>query len=204
MRDSSTPDRQPRPGIRLQILPSQIGRSLTCSNRAMDDGGLANDLPDWWPYPVWCGHGHPWSPGHVLVSYLRCPCRRRRHLRAHRGPLYDGWLPLSLVTPAALPARHGAIPRRCFRPTDLVRRPSAKWRAQYRGEPVGEPRQPTQCDPESHWSVRYPVITRRPATMADASRHSGSRSHRESRGGRSMSKPGLDAVAHCGELRCDR
>ena len=41
-----------RPGISLQILPSQIRRSLTCSNMAMDYGDLANDLPDWWPYPV--------------------------------------------------------------------------------------------------------------------------------------------------------
>jgi hypothetical protein len=23
---------------------------------------------------VQCGHGHPWSPGHVIVSYLPCPC----------------------------------------------------------------------------------------------------------------------------------
>jgi hypothetical protein len=29
----------------------------------MDDGNLADDLPDWWPYPVQCGHGLPWSPG---------------------------------------------------------------------------------------------------------------------------------------------
>jgi hypothetical protein len=35
----------------------------------------ANDRPDWWPYPARCGHGHPWSPGHVIVSYLPCPCR---------------------------------------------------------------------------------------------------------------------------------
>lgn len=54
--------------------------------------------------------------------------RRRRHLWAHRGPVHDRPLPLSLVPPAALPARRRALPRHwCFRPTDLVRRPDAKW-----------------------------------------------------------------------------
>ena len=83
VRDSSIPDRQPRPAISLQILPSQIRRSLTCSNRAMDDGAPANDLPDWWPYPVQCGHGHPWSPGHVIVSYLPCACRADEGISGH-------------------------------------------------------------------------------------------------------------------------
>jgi hypothetical protein len=55
----------------------------TCSNRTMDEGNLANDLPDWWPYPVQCGHGHPWSPGHVLVSYVRCPCRAEEGISGH-------------------------------------------------------------------------------------------------------------------------
>jgi hypothetical protein len=83
VRDLSIPDRQPRPGTSLQALPSQIRQSLTCSNRAMDDGDLANDLPDWWPYPVRCGHGHPWSPGHVIVSYLPCPCRTDEGISGH-------------------------------------------------------------------------------------------------------------------------
>jgi hypothetical protein len=49
----------------------------------MDDGDLANDLPDWWPYPVRCGHGHPWSPGHVIVSYLPCACRADEGISGH-------------------------------------------------------------------------------------------------------------------------
>ena len=49
----------------------------------MDDGDFANDLPDWWPYPVRCGHGHPWSPGHVTVSYLPCPCRADEGISGH-------------------------------------------------------------------------------------------------------------------------
>jgi hypothetical protein len=24
---------------------------------------------------VQCGRGHPWSPGHVIVSYVPCSCR---------------------------------------------------------------------------------------------------------------------------------
>ena len=49
----------------------------------MGDGGLANDLPDWWPYPVQCGHGHPWSPGHVIVSYLPCACCADEGISGH-------------------------------------------------------------------------------------------------------------------------
>jgi hypothetical protein len=49
----------------------------------VDDGNLANDLPDWWPYPVQCGHGHPWSPGHVIVSYLPCACRADEGISGH-------------------------------------------------------------------------------------------------------------------------
>jgi len=49
----------------------------------MDDGNLVNDLPDWWPYPVQCGHGHPWSPGHVIVSYVRCLCRADEGIFGH-------------------------------------------------------------------------------------------------------------------------
>ena len=49
----------------------------------MDDGDLADDLPDWWPYPVRCGHGHPWSPGHVIVSYLPSACRADEGISGH-------------------------------------------------------------------------------------------------------------------------
>jgi hypothetical protein len=49
----------------------------------MDDGNLVNDLPDWWPYPVQCRHGHPWSPGHVIVSYVRCLCRADEGIFGH-------------------------------------------------------------------------------------------------------------------------
>jgi hypothetical protein len=49
----------------------------------MDDGNLANDLPECWPYPVQCGHGHPWSPGQVVVSYVRCPCRADEGIFGH-------------------------------------------------------------------------------------------------------------------------
>ena len=75
VRDSSTRDRQRRAGIGLQALPCAVISSLTCSTGMADDGNLANEPPGWWPYPVQCGHRHPWSPSHVIVSYLRCPCR---------------------------------------------------------------------------------------------------------------------------------
>jgi hypothetical protein len=31
-------------------------------------------LPEWWTYPTHCGHGHPWGPGRVIVSWLPCQC----------------------------------------------------------------------------------------------------------------------------------
>ena len=72
------------------------------------------------------------------------------------------------------------------------------------GSQAGSHRHPTQGDPEPTEAFDITAITSHPATAADTSRLAGSRSHRESRGGRSVSKPGLHAVAHCGELRCDR
>ena len=36
-------------------------------------------------YPVQCGHGHPWSPGHVIVPYLPCPCRALPRQRCSRS-----------------------------------------------------------------------------------------------------------------------
>jgi len=80
----------------------------------MDDGNLVNDLPDWWPYPVQCSHGHPWSPGHVIVSYVRCLCRADEGIFGHtvvHGPLHYRRLPLSLVPPAALSVQRSALPR---------------------------------------------------------------------------------------------
>jgi hypothetical protein len=31
-------------------------------------------LPDWWTYPKYCGRGHAWGPGRVLVSWMPCQC----------------------------------------------------------------------------------------------------------------------------------
>ena len=67
VRDSSTLTDSAKPSRSAGITRRQP-ESLPCSNKSMDDGNLSNDLPDWWPYPVQCGHGHPRSPGHVLVS----------------------------------------------------------------------------------------------------------------------------------------
>jgi hypothetical protein len=41
--------------------------------------------PDWWAYPVACGHGHPWGPGRVIVSWLPCACGPAREAQA-KGP----------------------------------------------------------------------------------------------------------------------
>jgi len=30
--------------------------------------------PGWWIYPRYCGNGHPWAPGRVLIAWL--PCQR--------------------------------------------------------------------------------------------------------------------------------
>ena len=45
-----------------------------CSNGPVDDGGLTNDLPVWWPYPSACAHGHAWGPGKIIVAFRRCIC----------------------------------------------------------------------------------------------------------------------------------
>jgi hypothetical protein len=45
-----------------------------CSNEAVDDGDLTNDLPVWWPYPAACAHGHRWGPGKITVAFRRCTC----------------------------------------------------------------------------------------------------------------------------------
>jgi hypothetical protein len=48
------------------------------------------------------------------------------------------------------------------------------------GSQVGSHRQPTQRDPESTEAFDTSAVTRHPATVADASRQAGSRSHRGS------------------------
>ena len=45
----------------------------TCSNLSMDV-----QLPDWWTYPKYCGRGHSWGPGKVIVSWLPCQCAPAR------------------------------------------------------------------------------------------------------------------------------
>jgi hypothetical protein len=39
-------------------------------------------LPDWWIYPKYCGHGHPWGPGRVIVSWTPCQCQPAREAQA--------------------------------------------------------------------------------------------------------------------------
>jgi hypothetical protein len=64
--------------------------------------------PDWWNYPVACGHGHPWGPGRVIVSWM--PVRVRfgqggagAGARSSDGGVLGGWLPVGVV-PAAVRA----------------------------------------------------------------------------------------------------
>src|SRR4029077_17781533 len=129
----------------------------------MDGGGLADDLPDWWPYPVRCGHGHPWPPGHVIVSCLPCPCRADEGISGHTvvHSLHDRRLPLSLAPPTPPPARRDALRRR-------------------RGASRGATVPPAQGDPEPTEAADITAITSHPATAADTSRLAGSRSHRDS------------------------
>ena len=126
--------------------------SLTCSNGAMDDGNLADDLPDWWPYPVQCGHGHPWSPGHVIVSYVRCPCRADEGISAHTvvrcttDGCRSAWYRPRHYPPGAAPSRDTGVSdprtwlgdRACRREHNTV------------GSQVGSHRQSTQDDSESN------------------------------------------------------
>jgi hypothetical protein len=61
------------------------------------------------------GAVRPWPslvarPRHRLLCAVPLP-RRRRHLRAHRGPVHDRRLPLSLVPPKARSGRRGGLPR---------------------------------------------------------------------------------------------
>ena len=133
------PDRQRRAGTGLQALPCRTAQSLTCSNRSMDDGNLVNDLPDWWPYPVQCGHGHPWSPGHVLVSYVRCLCRADEGIFGHTvvhcttGGCRSAWYRPQHYPSSAAPPRH-----RHSRPRTYVGDRTRNG-AQHRWEPSGEP-----------------------------------------------------------------
>jgi len=89
----------------------------------VDDGNLTNALPDWWPYPVQCGHGHPWSPGHVLISYMRCPCRADEGIFGHTvvrcttDDRRSAWYRPRHYPPGAPPCRGTGVPD----PTDLVR-----------------------------------------------------------------------------------
>lgn len=43
------------------------------------------DLPAWWDYPRYCGNGHAWGPGKVLVSWMPCACDPAREAQP-RGP----------------------------------------------------------------------------------------------------------------------
>jgi hypothetical protein len=139
---------RPRSSPLCRHDPARPHRLLTCSNRATDGGNLANDLPEWWPYPAQCGQGHPWSPGHVLVSYMRCPVpRRRRHLRAHRG---SGARPTAAaqrgitrgtIRPAQRPPRH-----QCYRPRTYLTTGSKGASTRPPGSHVGSHRHPTQGD----------------------------------------------------------
>ena len=147
----------------------------------MDEGNLANDLPDWWPYPVQCGHGHPWSPGHVIVSYVSCLCCADEGISGHTvvrcttDGCLSAWYRPSTTHPAQRRPATVAFPLQ-----DL---PKATGRAgvQHRGEPLGG--EPSSADAgrlRVYWSVRYPALTRHRATAIDASRQTGSRSHRGS------------------------
>jgi hypothetical protein len=65
-----------------------------------------------WPYPVECGRGHPWSPGHVIVSYVSCLCRAEEGISGYTVVRCTvGDCPLGLVQPAAFPARRAIFPR---------------------------------------------------------------------------------------------
>ncbi len=39
-------------------------------------------VPEWWNYPHACGHGHPWGPGRVIVSWMPCSCAPARAARS--------------------------------------------------------------------------------------------------------------------------
>jgi hypothetical protein len=154
------------PTVRTASSAKSSGHTLMPT---VDDGNLASDLPDWWPYPVQCGHGHPWSRGHVLCA-VPVP-RRWRHLRAHRGSVHDRRLPLSLVPPAALPARRSALPRHCC--SDARTWLGDRTRSGEHntvGSQVGSHRQPTPGDsePTEVFGNRYlPGIQRQWPTPPD-------------------------------------
>jgi hypothetical protein len=129
----------------------------------MGDRDFANDLPDWWPYPVQCGHGHPWSPGHVIVSYLPCASVLTT---ASPGTPWSGARPMAAAQPSTA--------RATTRPT---RRPPTPL-----GSQAGSHRHPTQGDPEPTEAFDITAITSHPATAADTSRLAGSRSHQAATG----------------------
>jgi hypothetical protein len=124
---------RPRSSPLCRHDPARPHRSLTCSNRAMGGGNLANDLPEWWAVP------RAMRPGASLVTRPRLRLlhampvpRRRRHLRAHRGPVRDRLLPLSVVSPAALPAQRNVLRDTSVTGPGPTERPEVKGQAQDR------------------------------------------------------------------------
>jgi hypothetical protein len=116
----------------------------------MDDGELADDLPGWWPYPVRCGHGHPWSPGHVIVSYLPCACRADEGISGHT------------VVHCTTDGCRSAWYRPRHYPPDATPPDAA-------GNQAGSHRHPTQGDPEPAEAFDITAVTSHPATAADTS-----------------------------------
>ena len=118
----------------------------------MDDGNLADDLPDWWPYPVQCGHGHPWSPGHVLVSYVRCPCRADEGISGHTvvrcttDGCRSAWYRPRHYPPSAAPTRDTGVPD----PQTWLGDRTRSREHNTVGSQVGSHRQSTQYDSESN------------------------------------------------------
>ena len=139
---------RPRSSPLCRHDPARSHRSLTCSNRAMGGGNLANDLPEWWPYPAQCGQGHPWSPGHILVSCMRCPCRADEGISGHTVvPVRDRLLAAQrgitrgTTRPPQRPPRH-----QCYRPRTYLTTGSKGASTRPPGSHVGSHRHPTRGD----------------------------------------------------------
>ena len=67
-------------------------------------------------YPAKCGHEHLWSPGHVIVFYLPCPCRADEGISEHTvvrcttDGCRSAWYRPQHYPPSAAPSRDTGVP----------------------------------------------------------------------------------------------
>lgn len=80
-------------------------------------GGLLSEITtSWRRAQIQCGHGHPWPPGHVIISYVPCQCRAVEGISGHtvvrcaRDGCRSAWYRPRHYPPDATPSRAAGEP----------------------------------------------------------------------------------------------